>query len=266
MKNNKPESLREALELSIEMWSYMVQNNEMDKEKVVKKLWNDEIYADCWLCEYNELIDNSGKCECIMWSKDEEFSGCPENGTVYREWSKRQTKENAQKVLNHLKSEYERLFPEKTLCDIITDAYYASWVGFNMEMLDDMIDYVSNEIPTYSFSSDKPNWSLLCADLFEDNIPLAFISSGERHYVAAIWNETFEWDEIFKDYIKDYYTIVEDDIYDIFEVNSPEECKELAREFTQRYREYHKGLRRKACNRSKKLKKAKTWDVYSYGN
>lgn len=271
----KPESLKEALEFCIEMWRYMYENDEMDKAEALRELnIENTFFYDCCLCNFlaypNGVLSSSKCSKCIQWGKKTRgvsWVFCEDNReSVYSDFKIESTKENAKKVLDHLKSEHKRLFlVEEKIQFISNPSGSTSWWEESSEILTRVLDSFSREhLPTYLFSTDSPNWNLLCADLFEDNIPLAFITSGERHYVAGILNPVFGWGNIFDRFFIDYVLPWEELPYDILEVNSPEECKKLVKKFTERYREYHKGLRRKACNRARKLKKTKTWGVYSY--
>ena len=115
--------------------------------------------------------------------------------------------------------------------------------------------------PAWYFRTDTPNWDLLCADLIQENIPLALISNNDRCYIMGIYNRVFEWDKIFDDYFIQWEEDIEKP-YDVFEVFDKESCMALVKEFTERYRNWHKSTRKKAIKRSNKLKNKNTWGVY----
>jgi len=119
------------------------------------------------------------------------------------------------------------------------------------------------EKPSWSFTSDKINWELVCMDLMEEDTPLAFITNNDKHYIIGIWSDVFDWQEIFSKYmINDFLDC--HNTHDIFEVSDPEECKKLVKEFTKRYKQAHKNKRRKVLNRTKKLKTTKSFNVFTY--
>lgn len=123
------------------------------------------------------------------------------------------------------------------------------------------------EEPTWQFRNDKMNYDLICMDLLEENIPLAFVSDGNRHYIFGVWNPVFEWNLIFDEYvIKSFIDggIFDALAYEVHEVENPEECKKLVEKFTKKFKDHHKNKRNKIMKRSKTLNKTKTFKVFTY--
>ena len=104
---------KEAVELSIKKWEWIVENDGilvsiLLYEKIPKL---SVLISGCGLCEkYIKTDDNHHyscyKCPIISndYNPKEENLGCRTKGHVWNKWTHKQTKKNAQKVLDLIKS------------------------------------------------------------------------------------------------------------------------------------------------------------------
>jgi hypothetical protein len=101
---------KKALNMSILQWEIMFYTGRLKRE-VYEFLGgvdpSDNDGGNCFLCDYGY----NGCPKCIKWSDNYDGSGdpCCNINSPYSKWRYDKTKENTLKVLNHLKSELERL-------------------------------------------------------------------------------------------------------------------------------------------------------------
>jgi hypothetical protein len=108
-------TLKEAIELSFEVWHYLAAHPEItDNHDLPKKLFGKikNMWGQCPLCEYDNLekIYDCAKCQLVL--RTEVAHGCLENNHPYLLWLKAKTDEerieNATAIVKLLEAALEK--------------------------------------------------------------------------------------------------------------------------------------------------------------
>jgi len=277
--SDEPLTLKLALERSIEMWKYMV-DNDCSKYNAIKSLWGEiSIPCGCWLCEYD--TSKSDQCnDCIRWTK---YHGdqCDATDSPYSHYLECKTVENAQKVLDHLKSEYKRLFeikPVEKSEPVITHITQTLDIDLDEGInLDDMkvfvngINYVKSKTKSteWNFKDNEINFSQICNDCLKDNLPGFLVVGDNKAYVGLIHSgkqvgiplnyTDFDRTGSFVSYIPDFP-------YGIFEISLSKigVWKEKLKKYSEDYKNWVKDLDKEIRNRDRDKTEASCYKVYAF--
>lgn len=103
---------KNAKRLSIKKWKFLVENKYTNNKEIIQAIPELEyLKSTCGYCEkYLNTSNNVFKycAKCPIKPKRIEYndfdnSGCAQMNSLYNEWNKNRTTENAQKILNSIK-------------------------------------------------------------------------------------------------------------------------------------------------------------------
>lgn len=83
---------RKALEKTIEMWSWLAENPDKDKEDFFEfKNISNIPYSECYCCEFDGIWGNCRNCPIINWNYDADnnmvvVDRCTNSGSAYGIW------------------------------------------------------------------------------------------------------------------------------------------------------------------------------------